>query len=231
MSPFVSVIVPVLQDAAELTGLLETLPSHPDVEIVVANAAPSDSALIALRARYPHVRWVDAPVGRGVQMNHGAAAARGRWLFFLHADARPGPGWLDEIRAADRDGCVGGSFAFRLDSPRRAARVVEWGVARRVRWLGLAYGDQGLFVHHEVFDRLSGYRPLPLMEDVELIRRLGRVGRLRHSRVAVHSSPRRWERDGWVRRSATNTWLLGLYLVGVPPERLARIYYRRSPTE
>jgi hypothetical protein len=125
------------------------------VEIVVANAAPSDTGMAGLRTGHPEVRWVEAPLGRGVQMNHGAAAATGHWLFFLHADTRPAQGWLDEIRAADCAGCVGGSFAFRLDSPRFAARVLERGVAWRVRWLGLAYGDQGQFVRHDVFDRLA----------------------------------------------------------------------------
>jgi hypothetical protein len=124
---------------------------------------------------------------------------------------------------------VGGSFRFALRSARPVARVFERGVALRVRWLGLPYGDQGIFVRRDVFERLGGYRPLPLMEDVELVRRLGACGRLRHLDTPVAVSARRWERDGWLWRSTCNMALVALYFCGVDPARLARRYYGAPP--
>ena len=163
-------------------------------------------------------------------MNQGSAHAKGRWLLFLHADARLSPGWVDEIHRADRAArYVGGSFRFSLDAPDTAARLIEWGVAWRVRWLGLPYGDQAIFVRRAVFDALGGYRPLPLLEDVEVVQRLRRVGQLMHSDLSVRVSARRWKRDGWVRRSAENMMLVLFFLAGVAPDRLARVYHRGPP--
>ena len=107
----------------------------------------------------------------------------------------------------------------------RVARLIEWGVAKRVSWFALPYGDQALFVRRAAFEALDGYRAIPLMEDVDLVRRLGRHGVLWFSRVPVRVSPRRWERDGWFRRSALNVMLVMLYFVGVSPAWLVRRYY------
>jgi rSAM/selenodomain-associated transferase 2/rSAM/selenodomain-associated transferase 1 len=161
-------------------------------------------------------------------MNAGAAAATGEWVMFLHADCRLPAGWADGIAAADRDPrCVAGAFRFALDSPDWRARVVEWGVRARVRLFDLPYGDQALFVRRAAFDALDGYALLPLMEDVELVRRLRRHGRLCHSPRAIRTSARRWEQDGWIRRTVTNWIALTAYLVGVPPARLVRWYEGR----
>ena len=228
--PFVSVIVPVLHDAEQFDSLLSSFRPGDDAEIIVANGAAADPAMPGLRSRFPHVRWTDGPPGRGRQMNQGSAQAKGRWLLFLHADTRLSPGWVEEIRRADRDEhCVGGSFRLQLDSAAVPARVIEWGVALRVRWFGLPYGDQALFVRHDVFKALDGYRPWPLMEDVDLVRRLRRMGWLMHSHLPLRVSARRWERNGWARCSAKNVMLVLLFLAGVAPERLARLYHRGAP--
>lgn len=227
--PLVSVVVPVLADSEPLRELLASFAAGPAGELIISNGAASDPAVAALHARHPEARWTDTAPGRGRQMNAGAAVARGRWLLFLHADGRLAPGWLDAIRRIDADErSVWGSFRFTLDSPAWAARLIEWGVAQRVQWLGLPYGDQALFVRRDVFESLGGYRELPLMEDVDLVRRLRRAGPLAHLAVPVRISPRRWERDGWARRSIENVALVLLFFAGVSPERLARIYYRRD---
>ena len=162
-------------------------------------------------------------------MNTGATCARGRWLVFLHADTRLGPGWLDVLRSLDeRRSIVGGSFRFALDSSARWARWIERGVRLRVRLFDLAYGDQALFVRRDAFEALDGYKELPLMEDVDFIRRLCRQGRLEHADVPALTSARRWERDGWLRRSVENVTLLLLFLAGWSPSWLARHYHRGS---
>lgn len=229
--PLVSIIVPVLHDTDALARLLPTLDAGHDIEIIVVNGGPSDSGFEVLAAERPDIRWLSSPAGRGCQMNAGARSASGRWLLFLHADTRLAAQWLDELQRADADPAfVGGSFRFRLDSAAYSARLIERGVAWRVRWLDLAYGDQALFVRREVFQALGGYREWPLMEDVEFVRRLRRAGLLYHSSLAAVTSARRWERDGWWRRSARNVALQALYFLGASPAWLARRYQRTEPT-
>jgi len=219
-----SIVIPVLNDTALLGQLLTTILADPRVDIVVVNGGAPDDRLNAI-CRRPDLQLLTSPPGRGRQMNVGAAAAAGRWIVFLHADTRLPPQWSDEIRRASADPMVvGGSFRFRLDSTAWQARLIERAVDRRVRWLDLAYGDQALFVRHDVFDAMGGYREWPLMEDVEFVRRLRRAGKLYHSPQPALTSARRWERDGWWRRSASNVMLQALFFAGVAPERLANWY-------
>ena len=227
--PFVSVIVPVLNDADQLAGLLETLPAC-DVsrssEVIVVDGG-ADPALEILWTKFPGICWSAAVAGRGSQMNHGAGLASGRWLWFVHADARIPEEWDVEIARANAiPDVVAGSFRFAVNSSSWQARLLESGVAWRVRWLNLPFGDQGLFVRREVFEALGGFRTWPLMEDVDFVRRLRRRGRLWHTDSPIRVSARRWRRDGWFVRSASNVGLLMLYLAGVSPERLARFYHR-----
>ena len=237
-APLVSVVVPVLHDTPALEELLEILTAreiagegHAD-EVIVVNGDPSDASVERARARFPGVRWTTSHVGRGRQMNAGASLASGRWLLFLHADSCPDSGWVDEIRGTDADPrVVGGAFSFALRSSAQVARLIEWGVAWRVRWLGLPYGDQGLAVRREVFGQLDGYAPLPIMEDVDLVRRLRQRGQVRRLRTPIRVSARRWGRDGWARRTRLNVWLLVQYYAGVSPARLARRYYGTSRSD
>jgi rSAM/selenodomain-associated transferase 2 len=221
----VSVVVPVLAGDEALAQVLQQLPPQDDVEIIVSIAGDGDT--YALRAARPDVLWVDTTAGRGPQLNAGAARARGRWLWFLHADSQLPDGWLDSFRLLDQSGiAVGGSFAFRLDSDQWQARIIETGVRWRVRLFNLPYGDQGIFVRRSVFDRMGGFANIALMEDVEFVRRLKAQGELRHLRLQVVTSARRWQRDGWWRRSALNLAFLTLYSVGVSPDWLSRRYHR-----
>ncbi len=228
--PFVTVVIPVLRDAGPLAALLEVLlpttkgEGNDVVEVIVANGDADDPALETVRRAWPAVRWVDAPRGRGHQMNAGGVRAKGQWLLFLHADASPADGWIDEIRRAAADGAVGGCYRLAIDSPRWQARLIERSVRCRVRWLGVVYGDQGLFIRRDLFHAMEGYRAIPVMEDADLVRRMRRHGRLRYSPVGVSVSARRWERDGWTRRTVGNLRILFLYLAGRSPDRLAAAY-------
>lgn len=223
----VSIVVPVREDTEALQSLLERLPPLPDVEVIVSMAGDMDARLDDTRRVRPDVRWVSGSPGRGPQLNRGAAEARGRWLWFVHADSEPPPCWHDEfLRLDEPSEIVGGSFAFGLASAAWQARVIEWGVRWRVRLFGLSYGDQGLFVRRAVFHEMGCFAPWPLMEDVDFVRRLNRRGRVAHLTSRLRTSARRWERQGWCRQSARNLVTLSLYGLGVPPERLARSYDR-----
>ena len=223
-----SIVIPVLNDTEPLRRLLTSIRPDPHVDIVVVNGGAPDDRLTAICQR-PDVRLLTSAPGRGCQMNVGASAAEGRWVVFLHADTRLPLEWSDEIRRASADPTVvGGSFRFRLDSSAWQARLIERAVERRVRWLDLTYGDQALFVRRDVFDAIGGYREWPLMEDVDFVRRLRKAGKLYHSPQPVLTSARRWERDGWWRRSAKNMILQALFFAGVAPGRLAN-WYSHAP--
>jgi rSAM/selenodomain-associated transferase 2 len=228
--PLVTIVIPVLDDTAALASVLRWLPHNRAVEIVVVDGGDpdeSDESARQLRVMNTDVMWIQSPSGRGAQMNRGAREGRGRWLLFLHADTRLGDDWIEALRAVDaRPESVGGSFAFRLDTSAWWARWIEWGVGVRVRFLNLPYGDQALFVRRAVFEDLGAFRELPLMEDVDFVVRLRKRGRLDHLRVPAVTSARRWERDGWLRRSLENAVLVLLFFAGLPPARLARRYNR-----
>lgn len=193
-------------------------------EIVISDGGSTDETrAVALAAG---ARVVEARRGRGTQLAIGAAAARGDWLLFLHADTRLEPGWATQATGfmADRaNASRAAAFAFALDDPDPRARRLERAVAWRCRVLGLPYGDQGMLIGRGFYEELGGYRPIPLMEDVDLVRRIGRA-RLTMLPARAVTSAERWRRDGWYRRSARNLACLSLWYLGVPPATIARFY-------
>jgi len=223
----VSVIVPLLDDTAAATALVRQILPDPRAQVILVDGG-SDAALDRLAGQRPDVRLVRTPAGRARQMNAGAAVADGEWLLFLHADSSLPAGWLEAFEHLLPQ-MSGGWFGFALDDAAWQARVIERGVRWRVRVFGLPYGDQGLFVRRTIFRQLGGYRDLPLMEDVDFVRRVHRQGRVVELPLALSTSSRRWRRDGWWRRSASNLALVTLYFAGISPARLAAWYRRETP--
>jgi rSAM/selenodomain-associated transferase 2 len=221
--PDLSVVIPARNAAHVLPATLAALGGAP-AEVIVADCGSADGTAIV--AAEHGARIVPAPEGRGVQLAAGAAAAEGAWLLFLHADTRLGPGWeaaVARFLAAPGAEGLAGYFRFRLDDDSPAARRLERAVAWRCRRLALPYGDQGLLIHRRLLARIGGVPELPLMEDVTLVRRLGRA-RLRPIEADAVTSAEAFRRDGYLRRSARNLALLGLWFLGVPPRLLARLY-------
>lgn len=221
--PELSVVIPARNAAAALPATLAALGPWPREVIVAECGSPDGTAIVAAECG---ARVVPAPEGRGVQLAAGVAAAQMPWLLLLHADTRLGEGWAEAVSAfvAER-GAEGraGYFRFRLDDDAPAARRLERAVAWRCRRLGLPYGDQGLLIHRLLLERIGGIPELPLMEDVTLVRRLGRR-RLAPIAADAVTSAERWRREGYLRRSARNLALLSLWFAGVPPRLLARLY-------
>lgn len=220
---FVSVIMPVWRDVA-LAERAAFAASGAGIEIIAVAAWEDADAVARAGSTTGRVRWLFARRGRSNQMNAGAAAATGEWLLFLHADSQLPAAWVDEIRTAGASGCAAGCFRFGIAAMGWRPRVWEWLVRLRVALLTLPYGDQGIFVRRDVFETIGGYRDIPLIEDVDLVRRVRRCTRMRKSSAVVLTSPRRWERDGWFRRSATNLALVSRYRFGADVRRLARAY-------
>ncbi len=204
--PWISVVIPVYRDGVELERRREELGTDPRFELIVEEGAC-----------------------RAGQMNRGAERARGEWLLFLHADTQLPSGWLEELKAASRDPqVIGGHFRLRIASSERWARLIEWGVAARVRVFALPYGDQAFFVRRDTFRGLGGFRDIPLMEDVDFARRLHRAGKVHRSHLEVTTSARRWERDGWLRRTFENVLLVCLFFLRVRVKYLAQVYRPQS---
>ena len=220
MIPGLSVVIPTLNAAGGLPATLAALGDMP-AEVVVVDGGSADGTADLAAQLGAHV--VRAPRGRGGQLAAGVAAARGPWLLLLHADTVLAPGWADAVRDAMRDPGRAAYFRFALDDAAPAARRLERAVAWRCRVLALPYGDQGLLVHRDLLGAVGGIRPLPLMEDVDLIRRLGRA-RLAALPVAAVTSAARWRDQGYLRRSARNLGCLALWFLGVPPRIIARVY-------
>jgi rSAM/selenodomain-associated transferase 2 len=215
-----SVVIPALDAAGSIGTCLAAL-SEADEIVVADGGSGDDTPGVALSNG---ARLVRSAPGRGIQLAAGAAEAAGDWLLFLHADTRLAPGWREAAdRHIERRPGQAACFRFRLDAREWQARLVEAGVAMRVRLLGLPYGDQGLLIPRSLYDEVGGYRALPLMEDVDLVRRIGGA-RLERLGVAALTSPRRWRRDGWLRRSARNLLCLACYRSGMSAERVARLY-------
>jgi rSAM/selenodomain-associated transferase 2 len=218
----ISVVVPALNEAGGIVAALRSAREPGVREIVVVDGGSSDDTrrLAATAAN----RVLSSPRGRAVQMNAGAAAASGEVLLFLHADTRLPAGFAAAVLDAIAAGAIGGRFDVALEGAHRFLPVVAWLMNQRSRLTGISTGDQALFVRREVFERLGGFAPLPLMEDVELTTRLRREGPLAALRQRVTTSARRWEENG-VTRTILLMWALRLaWACGAAPERLARVY-------
>jgi len=218
-------VIPTLDAAAGLSRTLAALRGQV-AEIIVADGGSTDGTPELAAAA--GARVITAPRGRGSQIAAGVAAATAPWLLVIHADTVPAPGWAEAAGAFLADPAHAeraAHFRFALDDPSAQARRLERAVAWRCRVLGLPYGDQGLLIARPFLDRLGGVRPIPIMEDVDLVRRIGRA-RLVGLDVAFVTSAARWRAGGWWRRSARNLLCLSLWFAGMAPERIAALYAR-----
>jgi rSAM/selenodomain-associated transferase 2 len=199
--PLISLILPVLNEAPILAGALSALPQAPVLEIILVDGGSTD-ATREVAGRFPHVRWVSAPRGRGVQMNAGARVARGDFFLFLHVDTRLTMEHLAALRQAIGDPRVrAGAFELRLIPPTPFLRFIAWGANWRSRLLRLPYGDQAIFVRRDLFLALGGFAHRH-PEDLDLMLRLRRLTRLGLLTPPVNSSGRRWLQRGNLRTSA-----------------------------
>lgn len=237
-APRLSIIIPVLNGAGDLGRTLVSLDGasaspegwgeEPEeglrvVEVIVADGGSADGSAAIAKAHGAKV--LGGEPGRGPQLAAGAASAVGDWFLFLHADTRLGRGWRAEAARhmrdpANRDRVA--VFRFALDDRSRGARRVEWGVHRRAHWFGLPFGDQGLLISRQLYERIGGFRGMPLMEDVDMIRRIGKR-RIAYLQATATTSAARY-RKGYLRRTALNQVCLVLYVLGVPPRWILRIY-------
>jgi len=222
VSRSISVVIPAWQEADTIEGAVRAALAVGD-EVVVVDAGSPDGT--ADRARQAGAQVIVGPKGRGPQLHGGARAAAGDVLLFLHADARLPPearGAILEALAAP--GVVGGNFLLCFEPASPSARLLGWLNDARRRWLRIYYGDSAIFVRREVYERLGGFRAMPILEDYQFVRRLERLGPTAYiRRVTVTASARRFQ--GALFRTLV-VWIVvqGLYSMGMSAERLAGLY-------
>jgi rSAM/selenodomain-associated transferase 2 len=226
-----SVIIPTLNAEqglpATLSALVPAAVNGLVREVIVADGGSADRTVAI--AEDAGARLVHCRGGRGGQLSAGAELARSDWLLFLHADTVLEPGWEREAAAYMERSSLGkppetaAAFRFALDDAGSRPRLLERLVALRCALLRLPYGDQGLLIPRRLYHEIGGYRPLPLMEDVDLVRRIGRR-RLVLLRSHAITSAARYRRDGYLLRSARNLACLLMFYCRVPSRLIARIY-------
>jgi rSAM/selenodomain-associated transferase 2 len=219
-----SVIVPMLNEAATIAITLQAIRRGArEAEIVVVDGGSIDASVAIARPLCEVL--IGASRGRALQMNAGARASHGDALVFVHADTIVPATFAADIASALSDpSVVGGRFDVKLDANALPYRIIGTMISLRSRISRTGTGDQAIFVRRDVFDRLGGFPEFDLCEDLEFSRRLKRVGRVACLRAHVTTSARRWSRDG-VARTVIRMWLIrAMYLIGVPPARLKRMY-------
>jgi len=228
-----SVVIPTLNAEEELPRTLSALVPGAVYgvvkDVVVADGGSADRTSEIVDVAGAHL--VPMSAGRGRQLAAGARAARGDWILFLHADTVLEQGWEREVehffqqieagRFRDPDRVA--VFRFALDDFGFWPRFMEKMVSMRCFLFGLPYGDQGLLISRKHYEALGGYKPLPLFEDVDLVRRIGRR-RLVFLRSRAVTSPKRYVQSGYLRQVTRNFVCLALYYLWVPPARIARLY-------
>jgi len=222
----IGVVIPTLDEEAYLPGLLADLQRVRTIvplDVVVADGGSQDGT--GRLAAAGGARVVVARRGRARQLNAGAAAAGGEWLLFVHADSRLPPAARRALLGAlvDEPGLEAAVFRFAIDLPPPWKQFIELGQALRARLYQLPYGDQGLLIRGELFRALGGYADIEIMEDVDMIRRIRRRSiAIRTLPAALVTSGRRYRTRGVLRTWLAHVLLISLYLLGVPPHRLAR---------
>ncbi len=219
----VSVVIPTLNEEALIGRTVGRCLDYGAAEVIVADGGSRDQTV--KKAAHQGAITVVCPQGRAVQMNAGARLATGSVLLFLHADSLVDPGFVEAMMAAlNQSNVHGGAFSMELDDTAWLFRLIAFLSNGRARLLGLPYGDQGIFVRREAFEDLGGYKPIPLLEDLEFAQRLKKRGKLVMLRHRLVSSARRWRVEG-VLKVTLRSWGIGLaYGLGVSPERLAKLY-------
>lgn len=222
-----SIIMPTLNAADHLPrslsalvfGAVEGLVK----ELVVVDGGSDDATLLI--ADDAGARIINSEPGRGMQLQAGGKAAKSEWLLFLHADTILSDGWIVEVEKFIRNGNKNktGIFQFALDDTRIRARALELIVRIRCKLIALPYGDQGLLISRKLYDEIGGFNDIVLMEDVDIIRRIGR-SRLHYFQTTATTSAERYKRDGYVARMARNAMCLAMWFAGVSPEKILDKY-------
>jgi rSAM/selenodomain-associated transferase 2 len=231
----ISVIMPTLNEAGGIKRAIESAfdnsadggaPDASAIEVIVADGGSTDKTREIAKEMGADVTL--SPPGRGEQMDRGAACATGEILLFLHGDARVPKRWRHAVLKALEDPLVcGGAFTLTIDAEGWRFRILEYLSNFRAKRLGLIYGDQAIFARTESFNNIGGFKKLPLFEDVDCVMNLKDIGKVLILNEKVSTSARRWVKNGILRNTLHNWFLLSLYMLGFSARGLYKRYYKR----
>lgn len=229
----ISVIIPVLQEGERIQEILSSLKSTASdiqYEVIVVDGDSAGSTIRQIAD--PSVMTLIAPGGRALQMNAGAHRACGEILLFLHADTfLPQNAFPKIVEALSSSRVIGGAFDLGIQNRRWIFKIIGRAASWKHRLTRVPYGDQAIFMLRSYFDAIGGYPEIPLMEDVELMKRVKRSGgRIIILSEAVTTSSRKWETEGVIYTILRNWIIQVLYLLGMPAQRLVRYYYKEQPS-
>ncbi len=218
-----SVIIPVLNEAETIAQTLQYLQA-PAVEIILVDGGSSDPTVAIAKER--GAKFILSPEpGRAIQMNTGAQYASADTLLFLHADTQLPQNYPQLVQETlVKPKTVAGAFLLKINGQNPLLRLIEKGVNARSRFLQMPYGDQGIFLKKETFEKVGGFPLLPIMEDFQLIRTLKKQGKIRLAAASVLTSARRWERLGVIQTTLINQIIIIGYFLGIPPSQLKQWY-------
>jgi uncharacterized protein len=225
MPGHISVIIPVINEAANIAETLHSLGHGNTGEVIVVDGGSHDNTVSIAKSMGANVIKGTPPRAR--QMNQGAAVATGEIFLFLHSDTRLPPKFDQFIlHCLKPPGIAAGAFELNIDSPGPALRIIERVANWRSRHLKMPYGDQAIFMFSHVFYQVGGFPSLPIMEDFELVRQLRKRGKIEILSVPVQTSGRRWQNYGILKTTLTNQMIIMAYYLGIPPHTIARLYHR-----
>ncbi len=220
----ISIIIPVRNEENHLGPCLDSLPQSEELEILVVDGNSRDQTVQLAEKR--QICCLQSIPGRGSQLHTGALAAGREILLFLHCDCRLPKDFSSLVRDCLREkGVAAGAFRLAIDAPGRCFRAIEQGANLRSRLLQLPYGDQGLFMYRKTYFAAGGFPSQPLLEDVALVKRLQKMGKITLAPASISTSARRWNQKGVFKTTLINQLILAGYHAGIAPKRLARWYY------
>lgn len=226
----ISIVIPVLNEADSIDWIISHIRSIDrgnQAEIIVVDGGCDKATLKAITDE--EVVKISAPTGRGRQMNKGAKGAKGNILLFLHADTSlPKDALILIVSSMEGKDYIGGAFDLGIQSDRIAFRLIEGVASIRSRITRIPFGDQAIFIQKEYFDKINGFKEIPLMEDIEIMQRIKKRGdKIFIIKKKVYTSPRRWEEEGIFFCTIRNWSIQALHFLGVSPFTLAK-FYRNS---
>ncbi len=228
--PLISIIIITLNEEEFIERLLKTLHDTKDIEIIISDGGSIDRT--ARVARNYTDKVIVGEKGRGRQLNAGAALATGDILWFLHADSIVPDNYKNHILTAmKKPGVVGGAFTLDIYSELSSLQFISRVVSLRSKISRIPYGDQGVFVKRDVYEKMNGYKDIPLMEDIEFGMRLKKEGKIHLLKTTIKTCARAWERDGVLRTTIRNWVYVTLFFMGYSPHKLYQRYYRKLLTQ
>jgi len=223
----ISVIIITLNEEELIGGLLLSLRDKEDIEIIVSDGGSIDRTG-RVASKYTD-KVIRGERGRGKQLNAGAALATGDILWFLHVDSTPPDNFKYHIlNTLEKPGVAGGAFTLEIDSKLSSLKFISRVVELRSMISRIPYGDQGIFVKRDVFEKINGFENIPLMEDIDFGRRLKKEGKIEILNQKIKTCARAWERDGVMRTTLRNWAYVTLFFMGYSPEKLYERYYRKN---